>query len=434
LTFVRELADLLRRSGFRRLFAVRLASQFGDGVFQVALASFVLFSPEHAPSAGAIAVGLAVLLLPYSIVGPFAGVLLDRWSRRGILAISNLIRAVMAAGVAGVILIDVVDWRLTVLVLVMFAVNRFLLAGLSASLPHVVPPERLVMANAITPTCGTIANLLGTGAGALVHEFRGDAMIASVACLGFVAAALLAIRLPFLGPDLEEASIAVRAAMRNVIRGLVDGVRHLAPPARLGLGVIAAHRLGYGLVLVATILLFRTVLADGGTGLGGFALGVAASGAGFLVAALAMPGLIHVLGIPQGIISMLILAALTVALAGPWFTLASVLIAAFLVGLSAQGLKICVDTTVQLWVDDVHRGRAFALYDMIFNVVFVTAAALATLLLPPTGRSAGVMLAIGAWYVVVAFAFRGLWRSRVGPLSEASLPQERSSPRADLAT
>jgi MFS family permease len=75
------------------LFAVRLASQFGDGVFQVALASFVLCSPEHAPSAGAIAVGLAVLLLPYSIVGPFAGVLLDRLNRKHVLIACDLIRA-----------------------------------------------------------------------------------------------------------------------------------------------------------------------------------------------------------------------------------------------------------------------------------------------------------------------------------------------------
>jgi MFS family permease len=397
---------------------VRLASQFSDGIFQVALAGFVLFSPERAPSAGAIAVGLAILLLPYSIVGPFAGVLLDRWSRRGILVVSNLIRAVMAAGVTGVIAIDVVDWRLTSLVLVMFAVNRFLLAGLSASLPHVVEVDRLVMANAITPTCGTMANLVGTAVGGLVHGFGSDAAVASCACLGFVVAGGLALRLPFLGPDLADASVAVRAAMRNVVRGLVDGVRHLSPPARIGLATIAAHRLGFGLVLVATALLFRTVLAGGGTGLGGFALAVGASGIGFAMAALTLPRLIQWIGIARSIVALLLLSGCAVLVAAPWFTRAAVVGAAFLMGISAQGLKICVDTVVQLAVDDVHRGRAFAVYDMVFNVVFVTAAALATVVLPPNGRSTAVMVGLAGWYLLIALGFTRVWRAQVGDLTQ----------------
>jgi hypothetical protein len=85
-------------------------------------------------------------------------------------------------------------------------------------------------------------------------------------------------------------------------------------------------------------------------------------------------------------------------------------------GISAQGLKICVDTVVQLSVDDVHRGRAFAFYDMVFNVVFVTAATLATVVLPATGRSTTVMIALGGWYVLIALIFARLWRAHVGEL------------------
>ena len=71
---------LLALAGFRRLLTVRLIGQFGDGLLQVALASFVFFSPERAASPERIAAGFAVLLLPFCLVGPFAGVLLDRWS------------------------------------------------------------------------------------------------------------------------------------------------------------------------------------------------------------------------------------------------------------------------------------------------------------------------------------------------------------------
>ena len=69
-TYVRDLRIVLRGRGFRRLFATRLASQLGDGVFQVGLAGLVFFSPERAATAGAAAAGFAVALLPYTVVGP----------------------------------------------------------------------------------------------------------------------------------------------------------------------------------------------------------------------------------------------------------------------------------------------------------------------------------------------------------------------------
>ena len=147
---------LLRRRDFRRLFAVRLASQLGDGVFQVALASYVLFSPERAPDAAAIAGLFAVALLPYSILGPFTGVLLDRWSRRQILFGANLVRAGLVLAVAGGGCCGQRRSRLLrAWSLLTLGVNRFLLSGLSAGLPHVVDRDELVMANAVTPTAGT---------------------------------------------------------------------------------------------------------------------------------------------------------------------------------------------------------------------------------------------------------------------------------------
>ncbi|HET6989312.1 MAG TPA: MFS transporter, partial [Kribbella sp.] len=157
--FIRDLWTLLKRRDFRRLFAVRLTSQFGDGVFQVALASYVLFSPERAPDAAAIAGLFAVALLPYSILGPFTGVLLDRWSRRQILFGANLTRAVLVIGVGAIVATGNAGVLFYLAVLLTLGVNRFLLSGLSAGLPHVVERDELVMANAVTPTSGTASFL-----------------------------------------------------------------------------------------------------------------------------------------------------------------------------------------------------------------------------------------------------------------------------------
>src|SRR5919204_3534048 len=96
-----HLLAALADPGFRRLFAVRLACQFGDGVFQASLAGAVLFNPERQAHAADVAAGFAVVLLPYSFVGPFAGVLLDRWSRQRVLVMANSARALTVLGVAG---------------------------------------------------------------------------------------------------------------------------------------------------------------------------------------------------------------------------------------------------------------------------------------------------------------------------------------------
>src|SRR4051794_21158664 len=98
--FVRSLRQLWRHKYFRRLLAVRVATQSCDGVLQIALASYVLFSPERQPHAASIATVLAITLLPFSILGPFVGVVLDRWSRRQVLVAVDLSRSVLALGLA----------------------------------------------------------------------------------------------------------------------------------------------------------------------------------------------------------------------------------------------------------------------------------------------------------------------------------------------
>ncbi|HET9901092.1 MAG TPA: MFS transporter, partial [Actinomycetes bacterium] len=124
---------VVRRRDFRRLLAVRLTGQASDGVFQVALASYVLFSPERRTSAPEIAAAFAVVLLPYSVLGPFAGVLLDRWRRRQVLVWANMLRELFAIGVAALILSGVDGAVFYVAVLAVLSVNRFILAGLWAS-------------------------------------------------------------------------------------------------------------------------------------------------------------------------------------------------------------------------------------------------------------------------------------------------------------
>jgi MFS family permease len=411
-TFFRDLAALLRFSGFRRLFAVRLLSQGSDGIFQVALASTVLFSPERAPTAGAIAVAFATILLPFTILGPFVGVLLDRWSRRRILVISNAIRVILLLLIALLVASDNLGWLFYLLVLAAFSVNRFLLAGLSASLPHVVSRDLLVTANGVSPTCGTLAYLCGLGFGGAVHAVsHSDGVVLVVGAMCYLVAALVALRLPYLGPDLEGIDSEVREALGNVVSGLYDAVRHLPALGRLALGVVSAGQLPYAVMIVGTILLFRNLFeqANVASGLAGFGIVVAASGVGLAVAALITPSMTQRFGMRAYLTALSLLAALMMVFPAAIFTPWAIVISAFGLGITTRGVKICVDTTLQRVVSDVYRGRIFAIYDVLFNAVFIAATVIAAMVLPPDGRSYAVLVTASVCYLLIAYTVSRRW-------------------------
>src|SRR5579875_2643816 len=168
-SFLGDLRTVLAGRGFRQLFGIRLASRFGDGVFQAGLGAYVFFSAQFFPDPGSAAVAFAVLYLPYSLIGPFAGVFIDRWSRRQILLWSAVVRAGFVVVSAILVASGVLGLPLYIAALAVLGVNRFFLSALSAALPHVVPEDKLVMANSVAPTSGTIIAFAGGVIGLGVH-------------------------------------------------------------------------------------------------------------------------------------------------------------------------------------------------------------------------------------------------------------------------
>ncbi len=411
---VRDLRVLLRLADFRRLLTVRLLSQAADGVYQVALATYVVFSPEKQTSAAAIASAMAVLLLPYSLIGPFAGVLLDRWQRRQVFLYGNLLRSCLAVGTALLILASVPDWLFYVSALSVTAVNRFVLAGLSAALPRVVDEDRLVMANSLSPTAGTLAATAGAGL-AFAVRLVSDNSDATVVLLGaalYLCSALAALRMDrqLLGPEPKLVQPRLLTAITSTARGLTDGLRHLAErkPAARVLVAMSLLRFSYGALTVMVLMLCRYAWYDNEQdGLALLGVAIAVSGAGFFAAAVVTPWAVGRLG-PYG---WLVMCAATAAVLEPAlalpFTPAPILVAAFILGLITQAAKITTDTVIQTTVDDGFRGRVFSLYDVLFNVAFVGAAAIAALILPPDGRSVQLVVLVALIYATVAAA---VWR------------------------
>ena len=126
---------------------------------------------------------------------------------------------------------------------------------------------------------------------------------------------------------------------------------------------------------------------------------VAAVAVGGGLAALLTPIAARRIGYTRWPAALLIGAGAVELTLGLPFKLQTFLPAAALLGLAAQGVKICVDTLIAQRVADDYRGRVFSLYDTLFNVIFVAAGVLTALVLPENGRSATAVALIGAAYL-----------------------------------
>jgi len=425
-SFVADLRVLLAERDFRKLFACRMVSQFGDGVFNAALTAYLFFSATSFPDPVAAVDAFAVLYLPYSLVGPFAGVFIDRWSRRQIIVWGALIRAAMVAVTGFVVLSGQTRYPLYVCALAVLGVNRFFLSAVSAGTPHVVNRDKLVMANAVAPTSGTILGFLGGAIGLGVHLVTGGGLVGSAAAVWFgggcyIGAGLLGLRMgrELLGPrqaageEMPPAAASIASELRDVFGGLVDGLKHLNQrrQAAYALGAVGVHRALYGTLLLAGLLLYRNYFFHGGSGnkaLGHAALLVITSAVGFGLAAVVTPQGVKRTSKNAWITIWLVAGGIATMILGPTFSQVAFLVLGFAMGMSAQCVKICVDTTVQQVVDDAYMGRVFSIYDMLYNVAWVVGPAIAVPFMPDNGKSYLLVLVIGALYLVAGAAYAGL--------------------------
>jgi MFS family permease len=411
------LRELFGERRFVELLTTRLTSQTADGLFQTSLAGAVLFNPEHHTGPKEVAAGFVILLLPYSLIGPFVGVLLDRWRRQRVLSYGAAVRSLLVLATAAELIHHGPSGVLFALTaLAALAINRFYLAALSAALPSVVSADRLILANAISPTAGTVVTIIGAGLGLAIRSAgggadRGDALVAVAAALGYAAAALAATRLPAdsLGPH-PPSTAPLREQLSGIVAGLIAGATHLwhRPVAARALGVIFAQRFLLGIWSIMALLLYRNSFHSEGVlraGLVGVGQAVTVAGIGLVSAAAVTPWAAARLGKRRWIVAVTVGVGVSQLVFGAPFTMSLLLASALVLGFAAQATKVCVDTIVQSTIEDEFRGRVFSLYDTIFNLSFVAAAILAAFVLPTNGESLPALIAMSAGYFAIAVAY-----------------------------
>lgn len=393
--------------------------QLTDGIFQSSLASFLLFSPERQPDAQSAAVAFAVVLLPYSLVGPFVGTILDRVSRQRVILFSNLFRAFTLIFIAGLIRNGATGVELTIFVLVAFGVNRLILAGLSAGLPLLLDTTGtqgrniLVSINATAVTGGTVFVVLGGGIGigirglleGSVDANQADGILVTMSAACFFIAGLLALRIKKdqLGPLPHEVKKqSVKAAYQEMIDGFV--FLRTIRDCFLGISATAVQRGGLTALTLMALLLNRNTFnnpADPEAGLAGFAFAITVAGIGITIGAVIAPFGVKRYGRHAWIrYSLYASAVLPIFLAlqqNEFFLVAT----GFFAGMAGQGVKVTNDALVQSNIADEFRGRVFAVYDVMVNAGIVSGAIIAAFVLPADGVSSLLPALIAMAYVLV---------------------------------
>ena len=387
------------------MLAAQFLGQSADGFAQAVFAYILVLEPLSRGTPGRILALFAVTLLPYSLISPFLGVFVDRWSRRGLTVWTNIIRAGVLVTVPVWGRLVGGDLPLYLSVLLLLGSGRLFLTTKGALLPVVLNERYLLKGNSVSGGGGMIAALAGGVVGVellkVVTPHEGLALAGVV----YAGAALVAGRLssPFAHQHGERRSVA--EALQGVLGGFKAGWLAISKraAARLPLIAIFVLRTIAMVAAIAAILIIKREFPAGSDNFGRLnsgALALGTAGLGAFVAALLAPFAEGRLKQPGLIVAGFVVSGAGVIALGGIDSIVAVLGLTFVVGFGAFLTKVAVDAQVQAALPDEFRGRAFALYDILYNVASVVAGILMVGLQDEPFR--GVLVTFG--FVTIACA------------------------------
>ncbi|MDQ3662261.1 MAG: MFS transporter [Actinomycetota bacterium] len=364
---------------FRRLLGAQFAAQAADGCSQAVIANILVLEPLGQGTSGRVLEVSVLTLLPYSLIAPFLGVFVDRWARRSILVVTSGLRVLLLGAAIAALTGGAGETTLYGAALLLLGLGRLFLTAKGASLPLTLHEHHLLQGNSISGGGGMIAALAGGVVGLAAVAFSGAGpALGLAAALYLVSAAVAASIGSAMRADRRHTAALAKEIARVAVE-LKDGLRQAwrRPPVRLPLVAIFLLRVVVIFVAIATILVIKeqfpqtgdefgrlsaSALALGAAGVGAF---IGAATAPMLGARLERAGLILV---GFGVSSVGLLSLGWVA------SLAAMLALALVTGYGTFVAKVAVDALVQEGMPDEYRGRAFSLYDILYNLASVVAA------------------------------------------------------------
>lgn len=361
-------ALLVHNPQFRRLWIAQVVSQLGDWFNAVAVYALLL---DLTGSATLVAAMMVVQLLPLALVGPVAGVVVDRMSRRTLMIGADLARAVLFAGLVCVRSADQI-WLAFLLVTLGVIATAFFEPARTAMLPDVVPREHLITANALSAATWAVMLAVGASLGGAITVAVGRDAAFICNGLSFVASAV-ALR----GLRVQESHHRADGSGSNV--RLRDGLIYLRkhPGTMALLSIKGVWAVAGGMMLLLTVFGQRVFAsspddtAARGIGVLFAARGVGAIGGALLARAVQRYDAVRLRALIPWAYGMAALGYLALANA-PTLTVGA--LAVVWAHVFGTLLWVLGSVLLQLAVDAHVRGRIFALELAVHT--FVSAAAI----------------------------------------------------------
>jgi MFS family permease len=420
-----------------RDFSVLMGTQFlvqaGQGVIQGAIAKSIAFGGkegfdvQNVPSADYLLKVVLLLYVPYTLLSPFIGVFIDRFQRKRVVWWTNLIVAAVVAVVAAAVLLPLGEGTseghtsttllLILGLLVAQAAVRVILAVKSAAMPDVLSGKDLLQGNGLSQAGGALFQVVGIafaiGAGAALPGW----VIAVLGAGVLVIAAVVSKQMRHL--EAVEHATSFLHEVSRVIKNIVAGIKEVIsrPPAALGLSSFQMLRYqfwGFGLFIFG--LYAKNLVAGGGEKADTLALilvGVGGLVGGGLGLVLAQKLKDRIPPIRLLLASMLLLGVGTIVFGG----IVSVLGFALLLFVGSFSFflgKISADTITQQSMPDDFRGRAFALFDIAYNLGFIIPAfILSAIWIEGDATRTRVILVVSGIVFLILTALVATWARRI---------------------
>jgi MFS family permease len=214
---------LLRKNrNFRRLWSAQIVSEIGDWFYTLAIYTLLLQLTGHASS---VALALVLQVLPQTFVGPVAGIVNDRLSRKKVMIAADLIRAVIVFSMLLIRSRSLV-WLVYPLLLAETIMAAFFEPARSSVIPNITAREDVIVANTLSSTTWSMNLVLGATMGGVVAAWFGRDAVFVLNGLSFLVSALMITRMHFAEPH-AEGFAPLRARDLVDYSPVIEGIRYV---------------------------------------------------------------------------------------------------------------------------------------------------------------------------------------------------------------
>lgn len=359
----------------------QLISQFGDRINQMALVGLVAGRQFGTASTMELAKLLAFTIIPVFIVGPIAGVYVDRWDRKMTLFACDLIRGLLILTIPFIFIARESMIPIYIVVFLAFCLSRFYVPAKMSIIPELVEAEHLHVANSLATMTGMIAFVLGALLGGLIVEYGGarggflcDAttFFLSALLVSFISRERLKMRVK--AREIVATGKEMASAYKNVLHEIGDGVRYILAnrDIRYIINLMMILFMAVGAVYVVIIVFIQSAFGSITKHLGFLAVGL---GAGLFLGSMAYgkwgDKKKHIetifLCLIAGGIMMTIFAFSVQTLKNIWVAQALAVMLGFVVG----PIVIAANTVVHKVATSQMQGKVFSAMEFAIHLAFL---------------------------------------------------------------